>query len=271
MWARISENLYRRRNALGLAACTGVLYFTSFCGYDQHYLAWPCFAPVLWALDDESLTLGEASLIGWAAGLVAHLGVYTWIIGMLRDFGYLPLPLAVLGYVLLCLGQSSLFAVWGLGTHWLASRRGLPLVWAAPVVLVVTEWLYPALFPSYFANSQYRQIPLLQACDLWGTLGLTFLLGLSGAVLYALLAWGVRRRGRFPAAAFTVGVVLLGGTLLYGYGAVADMDDTVAHSEPRVTVGLVQTNMGIYEKSDNPEEGLRRHRAQSQEVQAQGA
>lgn len=271
MWARALDSLRRRSTAFGLAACSGLLYCLGFCGYDQDYLAWGALVPVLWALDDESLTRGEAAALGWTTGAVAHLGVYTWIIGLLRNFAFLPLPLALLGWVLLCLAQGSLFAAWGLGLHTLAQRRNVPLVWAAPVVMVLCEWLYPALFPSYFANSQYRRIALIQGCSLWGVLGLGFLLTLTSAWATAVLRWAVRRDRRWPLGATITTAALLMGTHLYGYGAIADLDDTLDHLDTRLNVGLVQTNMGIYEKSENPVEGLRRHRNQSMELQLQGA
>src|SRR4051812_11077116 len=105
--------LRARRNAFLLAGLSGTLYFTGFCGLDQWLLELVCLAPVLWALDDDTLSGKEALAIAWFFGFVTHAGGYTWIIGMLKKFAYLPLPLALLGYALLCLGQGSLLAAWG--------------------------------------------------------------------------------------------------------------------------------------------------------------
>src|SRR5688572_10556406 len=135
-------------------------------------------------------------------GLVAHMGAYTWITHTLEKFAYLPLPLAILGYFLLCLAQSTLFGAWALLLHWLVHRRGAPLVLAAPVTMTAIEWLYPALFPSYLANSQYQQVTIIQTLALWGPLGLSFLMALCAAVLHGGLDWLVRheRRAPLPAA-----------------------------------------------------------------------
>ena len=197
--------------------------------------------------------------------------VYTWIIGMLRNFGHLPWPLAVLGYVLLCLGQSSLFGAWGFLTWWVSQRLRVPLVWTAPVVMVVVEWLYPALFPSYFADSQYRQLVVIQSADIWGVLGIGFILTLSSAVFYQIAARLVRRRGQMPLGSGIALVVLVIFDIVYGAAALSNIDDTVAVAPKKIRVGMVQTNMGIYDKTQRPSEGLRRHREQSLEVERQGA
>jgi apolipoprotein N-acyltransferase len=254
-----------------LAVASGVLYFVGFCGFDQFYLAWVCLIPVLWALDDETLSVGEALLVAWVFGLITHLGGYTWITGMLRDFGHLPIPLAVLGYFLLCLGQGSLLAVWGLALNRVTTRLGMPLVWAAPVLMVLAERFWPALFPSYLSNSQYRQIVFIQSLDLWGPLGLTFILTLASAVIYQTLAWRLRARHSPPRFGWLLLIALVIANVAYGVGSMANIDDTVSLADERLSVGLVQVNMGIYEKNENPAEGLRRHREQSREVAAQGA
>ncbi|MBI3178640.1 MAG: apolipoprotein N-acyltransferase [Deltaproteobacteria bacterium] len=270
MLKRWWRTIRKRRLALSLAGMSGVLYFVGFCGFDQYYLAWFCLVPVLWALDDATLSGREALLVAWTFGLVTHLGGYTWIIGMLRDFGYLPWPLALLGYFVLCLGQSTLLAAWGWGVHRLVHRHGAPLWLAAPVVMVLAEWLWPALFPSYLSSSQYEQILFIQTLDLWGPLGLSFIVTLASSTLYATLAWRWHAHA-MPRLAWPVLVLLIAGDLTYGWARRTDVLDTAAHADRFIRVGVVQTNMGIYEKSENPREGLERHRDQSLEVERQGA
>lgn len=260
----------RQRQAI-LAIASGAGYAIAWPGYEQWLLAWVCFIPLFWVLDDPGLGKRWALAFSWLAGCTAHMMVYTWIIGMLRNFGHLPWPLAFLGYVLLCVAQASLFGGFGLLTYVVSQRMRVPLVWAAPVCMVVVEWLYPALFPSYFANSQYRQIVVLQSADIWGALGIGFLLTLTSAVLYQVLARLIRGRGQLPLASGIALVVLLAFDLVYGTAALSNIDDTVAVAPKKIRVGMVQTNMGIYDKTQRPAEGLRRHREQSLEVERQGA
>jgi apolipoprotein N-acyltransferase len=260
-----------RRAALALAATSGLLYALGFCGFDQDLCAWFCLVPALWAMDDPKLGAKGALGCGWAMGFVAHLGVYTWLVGMLRDFGYLPIHWAVVGYIVVCFVQSVLFGVWSMGTYVLVQRYRMPMALAAPVVMVLCEWLTPALFPSYMANSQYMRPWVTQACNIWGVLGLTFMLTWTSAALYAALRWLVRDRSSRPGPVLAMWALSLFAMLLYGRQGTASIDADIAAASRHVTVGLVQTNMGIYEKTDNPEEGLRRHQLQSLEVEAAGA
>ncbi|HSI05104.1 MAG TPA: hypothetical protein VLC93_11520, partial [Myxococcota bacterium] len=225
----------QQRQAL-LAVASGAGYAIAWPGYEQWLLAWVCFVPLLWVLDDPGLGKARALGFSWVAGLTAHVLGYTWLIGMLRDFGHLPLPLAVLGFFLVCLGQSSLFGAWGLLTWVVSQRLRVPLVWTAPVTMVVIEWLYPALFPSYFANSQYRQLVVIQSVDIWGVLGVGFILALSSAVIYQVLAWLVRGRGQMPLASGITFVVLVAFDIVYGAAALSNIDDTVAVAPKKIRV-----------------------------------
>jgi apolipoprotein N-acyltransferase len=279
MGAKVSQLLRRLRHELvtyarlySLSALSGGLYAAGFCGFDQHYLAWICLVPQLWVLQRADLTPRRAFYTSWVTGMVAHLGCYTWIVYMLRHFAYLPWPLALLGYALLCLAQSLLLAVWGL-LAWLCCQRGrVSLLWTAPVSMVVAEWLFPALFPSYLANSQYRQPLVLQSLEVWGALGLTFVLVLSCALVQQLGSLIHRRRlpGLAQGASLALATAVCVGNAAYGHFRLDAVTAQLSQATRKVRVGMVQTNMGIYEKTDNPEEGLRRHQEQSLQLQARG-
>lgn len=260
--------LQNRSLHLMAAMVSGVAYFVGFCGYEQWYLAWVCLAPVLLALADPTLKGREAFAIAWTFGWVTHLGGYPWIVYLLRNFAYLPLPAALLGYMLLCAAQGAQLAVWGWGVNRLLHRFKVPITLAAPVMLVVAEWLYPLLFPSYLSNSQFRQLWFIQTLDVWGPLGLSFILALSSALLAAGVLW-VRGQRPFPTWALVAAVMLVGGSVAYGAAAIVSADDSALVAERRVKVGVVQANMGIYEKTRQPREGLMRHRNGSIELQRQ--
>lgn len=249
------------------AVVSGVLYGISFCGYDQLYFAWLCLTPVLVAIASPRWGWWQRLGLAWLAGLVTHLLVYTWIIGTMRDFGHLPVPLSLLGYVLLCLAQSSLFGAWGLAVH-LGHTVGLPLALNAALTMTFVEWLYPALFPSYFANSQYLWPQVFQFLDVTGPLGLTFLLTYScGVLAEGILA--ILGRGRFRL--WTVASLSISMALVLAYGNFRMQQITErADAAPSLKVGLVQASMGIYEKDANPKEGWLRHLRQSQELEDQG-
>ncbi len=251
------------------AVLSGLCYALSFCGFEQDWLVWFCLIPVLWAFGEHRVkTVRQALWAGWLTGLVAHMGVYTWLIGMLADFGGLPFGGAFAGYVIICVVQSVLFGFWGVWMFLLHRRLHVDLIWAAPITMVLAEWLIPALFPSYMANSLHARIVMIQACELWGVLGLTFAATLVCACGYAVLAWLFGRR-TFPTLGLCATSALLIFMLVFGWRSVADVDKTLAQTHEELTVGLVQTNMGIFEKTANPDEGLRRHRDQSLEIEAE--
>lgn len=252
------------------AVASGALYALAFCGFDLHLLAWICLSPLLWALTNEARSPKQAMGLAWLAGLVAHLSVYTWLVYMLRHFAYLPWPLAWLGYMLLCIGQTTLFAAFGWLIFVSTQRSRAPMWLLAPACMTLCEWLVPALFPSYLANSQYRTLTMIQGCELWGVLGLTFILTLSSAVSAATVGRLLQRRA-LPWAGIAAFVLLFAINAGFGLARLAQLNAHPVQPERQVRIGLVQTNMGIYEKTENPAEGLRRHRRQSLELEAQGA
>src|SRR5947209_14652906 len=99
----------RRLRPLLLPTLSGVLYFLSWIGFGIWPLAFVCLVPLLWSLREA--TPRQALWLGWWMGFVTHLGGYTWIMYVLKVFAYAPLPLAFLGYLLVCAVQGFLFGV----------------------------------------------------------------------------------------------------------------------------------------------------------------
>src|SRR3954470_7183261 len=99
-----------------LPTLSGVLYFLSWIGFGVWPLAFVCFLPLLWEL--RNATPKRALWLGAWMGFVTHLGGYTWIIHLLKVFAYAPLPLAVIGYVLICAAQGLLFGAMSFLLRW---------------------------------------------------------------------------------------------------------------------------------------------------------
>ncbi len=263
--------MFCRLSIAGVCAAisSGALYAGGFCGYELPLCSWICWAPLLFYLQKSEASLRSTWLLSWLAGLTAHLIVYTWIMGLLTDFAYLPLPLALLGYVLLCAAQSGLFALWGVLFYFIHRRAGMHMAWAAPLCMVVAEWVFPALFPSYLANAQYKTLWLIQSLDIWGPLGITALvLGCSSVLAHVLYQRHAFKRWAWKSVA--VWSAVFAANALYGYLRVPQVL-THNNTQKSVRLGLIQTNMGIYAKHEDPAEGLRRHREQSLDAQKMGA
>ncbi|MCA9581242.1 MAG: apolipoprotein N-acyltransferase [Myxococcales bacterium] len=223
------------------------------------------FIPLLLAIELRGTgTLRRAALLGLVSGFVTHSGGYYWMIGMLEDFSGFPLWGCVLIAALVFFYQGLQLSV--VAMLWVVLRRwGWRAVWATPVALVVVEWIYPLLFHSYFGNAVYRWTWFTQVADLGGPLLLSgYLALLHGAIYDALDAW---RRGRsFPKLSFGVALTVVAFVLGYGVFRIRQIDERVAGA-PALRVGMVQANLGLFEKRDNPWKGRDFHLEQSLEME----
>jgi apolipoprotein N-acyltransferase len=247
-----------------LATLSGVLYFTGFAGFDQFYLSWFAFVPLLLAI--EGLTPKQSFAVGAWMGLVTNLGGYYWLVGFMEDFSGFPLPLGILFNVILCSYQGLVFA----GFAWIVARgrEKLPLLALVPLANVFMEFAYPLLFPSFTANSQHRVPVVLQIADLFGPLAISAVIVVCNTALY--LAVKARRAGApWPLRELGIAGGIVAATLLYGVVRIGQVE-AVMKRAPKLTVGVVQSNMGIYDKWEDAREGIRRHRDLSKALQDQG-
>jgi apolipoprotein N-acyltransferase len=253
-----------------LATAGGVLYFLGFCGYEQFYLSWVCMVPALWALDSGSLGTRQALATGLAFGAAASLGIFYWIGHTLIVFGGLPAPAAVAGCLLFSVLQGGIMAIWAGAIHLLKSRR-VPLYLISAPALVVSEWFWPALFPSYLSNSQYRQVWLIGSLDLVGPAALSGLIAFASAVAYQSLRSIVSKDRPLPVLALSAFAALFSANLAYGAWSTGRIDGRVAESDRSLQVGLVQANIGPKEKRRNAKENLAVHQELSLALETEGA
>jgi apolipoprotein N-acyltransferase len=249
---------------LWLPALSGVLYFLSWIGFGLWPLSFVCLVPLVLSLRDA--TPRQALWRGAAMGFITHLGGYTWLVHLLRVFAFLPLPLAVLGYVLVCAFQGFLFAVFAVLLRWAWLRTRWPLALLVPLSLVAVEWVYPLLFQSYTGAALMPLLPLMQIADLGGALLTTALLALSsGAVADVLLGGPGRRAGALIATAFAFAVA--GG---YGRYRIADTEQR-ERAAPKRRSAITQPNVGEIELHKNPYASVRTLWSQSAEAHVRGA
>jgi apolipoprotein N-acyltransferase len=241
-----------------LAVLSGVLYFVGFIGFDQWYLEWIALVPLLLVLD--GIQSGRrAFFISWLMGWVTHLGGYYWLVHLLMEFGELPLPLAFLGYLLICLLQSGQLALFGWLAWKLRQRSALGIGWCAPLALVAAEFTYPLmLFDSYLANSQAWQPVLIQISDLGGVLALGAVIALvNGAIAQLILAH--RQQQAWPRALVLSATGALLFTVAYGVLRIEQIEARDATSE-KLKVAMIQGNIGGAEKHLRGPEGITRYR-----------
>ncbi len=253
----------KTKTKIVLATVSGVFYFLGFVGFDQWYLAWLAFVPLLIALH-RTQAAKNAFFLSWWMGTVSFLGGYYWIVHLLQTFAYLSLPLATLGYLLLCIGQGLVFALFGVLAWTLCKRRGMSWSWSAPLALVVAEFIFPMLFPSYTANSQAWIPYLTQVVDIGGVLFLSGIIALINGVIAELILAKMENRAipwKHGAVALASLVLTISySTIRMHYLALWEA------SSPHLKVAIIQANVGAGDKHLRVEEGIDRYREMSDQA-----
>jgi apolipoprotein N-acyltransferase len=247
-----------------LAALSSVLFVLAYPGVGAWPLAFVAFVPVLYATVQLVQRDTQALAVGLCFGALTQAGGYSWLLPTLREFSGLPVAACVLVFALLCLyqgGQLALFA-------WLVyrvRRTGRDALAYTPLGIAAVELAYPLLFPNPFGASLHRAIWPLQLAELGGPALLSMLLLLLNAAVCAALCWAGGERAR-PTR--LLGAAALSLVLACGYGALrsAQVSASTATS-PKLTVGLVQANLGSWQKREDRAEGRHRHIEQSKQLE----
>ncbi len=257
-----------RTRAYAWAVLGGVLYFLGWAGFGYWPLALFSLVP-LWVALELSIERPwhDALGVSWVYGIVMVAGGYHWLVPFFEVFsGYGSFAsggfwLAFSTFI------GAQYGVYGLLYAWLR-RRGWSVTLAALPTLVAAEWLYPKLFPVYLANS-FSQLPaLVQVADLGGPLLVTAVATMVNLTVFETWRWrrGVRAA---PRAVWGATIFSVGLTVAYAMIRIPQVEATMA-SAPPFRVGVVQVNMGIFDKRSDAAEGHRRHLEQSRELETEG-
>ncbi len=254
---------------LGIAALGGIGVFLAFPRAGIWPLAWVALVPILWSA--RGATGKQHFIIGWFAGTVDNIGSFYWICGMLMDFGHMSTWLSLAITVLLAAYQGLVFGLW----LYLLFRLQRRCTWGygllAPLTYVAAEALIYFIFPWYYGNSQYRVIPFIQICELGGVMLLSFLLVMVNGLL--MDSW-LRFRNGLPRPWLPLLVAACVPLVLGGYGWLRmAMLDSEMRDAPHLAIGLVEADVGIWEKEDplKIEDNLVLHQRMSIELEKQGA
>lgn len=256
------------RYALG--ALTGTLYFLGWAGFDLWPLSFVAFVPLIAAIDPENdpegapLRWKRVAEIGFFAGLAMNLGGFYWLSTTLRSFSGFSLPVCTLLMTVVCSYQALGLTLLALLYRYARARLGVGNLGSAALAMGLSEWVFPELFTKYFGASLHGLPLAIQVADLGGPLLLSSLLIAASVAFYELGKLATKRSFKRKRVLIVAG--LWGATLLYGAYRIHAVDAEAAASD-QITVGTVQTNMGLTQKHDDPEEGLQRHIDQTLELQ----
>lgn len=215
--------------------------------------------PLFFLLDRDEIK--KRTFYSWIAGGLFFTILFYWIAVPVIDYGgsyrYLALP----GMVVVCFSLGvfwALFALWA--PFFLQKRRGFPLL-SIPALWTLLEFLRTILFPPLplgLLGHTQTQIPfLIQTADLFGTLGITFLVVFTNTFLFLLFTHRVKRK--------EVLLVLLFASTILVYGV---LSMGTVEEENLLTLGIVQSNIPQEEKWDHnfQERNIQRHLKPTEEM-----
>jgi apolipoprotein N-acyltransferase len=236
-----------------LALVSGALLALSFPRFGHPAFAWIALVPLLVALTGwkgSDALRGQpplrAFLLGLTSGFVYFTGTLYWTGTVIRTFGGVPLPVAVLGVCLLALYQGFFPALFALISSRLFARGGLGALLLAAPAWVATEFFRGVVFGGFpwvlLGDSQVTVLSVAQLASVLGVYGVSGLVAfVSATIAFATLTTGRRRVAAVASAMLVLGAIALWGTLRIA-------DGSLTRSGTPIRVGLIQANVAQEDK-----------------------
>lgn len=261
---------WRRRGELGriygLLLLGSVLMFLGFAGFGIWPLGFIAMLPAMFVLDPVEHRGGFSRpdfsreggrLFFWRAlffGTVAYTGGFYWIEYTLRLFSGFPIALSALFSTVFWAFQGLQFVV----MLWIfrhGRRNGWPAALALPAGYLTTEHLFPMLFEHYYGSSLMAVPALVQVAELGGPELTTLITMLPAGALYDVLQ-SVSRKEKIRPIGPAVAIAYLLFVVGFGVWRIGDIDARMA-AAPRLSIGVVQPNLGLFDRFEDPRESLR--------------
>lgn len=250
-----------RLRAHAILLVSSVLMFLGFAGFGVWWMGFFALVPALFVVDPLEDRGGFDRPGGrtfffraWLFGTVAYAGGFYWIAYTLAEFSGFPLPIASVFATIFWAWQGLQFVA----MLWLFRRarlNGWSASAAVPAAYVATEAVFPMLFEHYYGNGLYRMPVLTQIADIAGPeicTGLVFLV--NGALYDALSA--ASKKAPIPRLGPAVAIASVIFTVAYGSYRLGQVDEFDASAE-RLHVALVQPNLGLFDRWEDPRVGDR--------------
>ncbi len=225
-----------------MSIASGILLFLSFPKHGTGIMAWVALIPLFFALRDAD-DFRDGLIVGFAAGLTFNIGLMYWITFVVVHYGHLAYSIGIFLMVLVAAYLSIYVALFAAGLAYL-SGKGISRIIAAPALWTCLEYGKSHLLTGFpwesLAYSQYLNRHLIQAVDITGTYGITFIIVLVNVVIYDLLNERFRGRRVMVEAALCCIVIL--GIYCYGYIRIGQIDD-VSRTAETLDVSVIQGNM----------------------------
>ncbi|MCP4263126.1 MAG: apolipoprotein N-acyltransferase, partial [Planctomycetes bacterium] len=142
------------------------------------FLAWVSFVPFIVACCPEAKPR-RLILISYVISLFYWLGNLYWIF-----------PVTIVGWIAFCIYTAVLWPILVMTLRYCMAKK-IPLFLATAVLIVGIERLQGLFLGRFFwrflAHSQYQNITIIQIADIFGTAGLSFLIGMVNGMLAELI------------------------------------------------------------------------------------
>ncbi|MCJ7663459.1 MAG: apolipoprotein N-acyltransferase [Desulfobacterales bacterium] len=190
---------------IGLALLTSAFLILSFPNPDQGWLAWFALVPLILACRGRGFTVSVG--LGLLSGMAAAFGIFNW---MFELHGFQTHHALILAFYI-----GIYPALWCIGLSFF-SRSRLPRVIIGPALWVAIDYLkahagFMAVPWATFAQSQHRNLALIQTATITGEYGITFLVVMGNIALAELITQRTWRSA--IAVGLVICVVHVGGVI----------------------------------------------------------
>lgn len=221
-----------KKDKYAFAVLSGVLFFLSFPPYNNAYLAFFAFVPILTAIDE--LTAKESFILGCVMGFVFGLGLLYWI----YIFNLLALPGLLLAF-------SLFFGISFFLYKYISDRLFFISVFLFPIVFTSIEYLRSSGYWGFpwglVGYSQYNFNLLIQISEITGVFGVSFLVLLANtSITFLILSKFTFNRILIEVVS---ALIIFFIVFLYGY----DAQKKMTKLKDFVNIALVQPNFNSWE------------------------
>ena len=198
---------------------------------------------------DGARPLRSAFLAGWVFSSIVNAIELYWLVGLLEVFGGFPTIAAVPTAMLLWCAQGIPYGLAALAAVSLVRSRPhvrVGLWWVLPCTLATVTALAPKLFPWRLAHSQIGWLPYVQLAEVGGETLLDLTVATVAGGLYEAMRRSTWAERSLPMA---IAVIAFALPPLWGVQRMQEIERRREEASV-LRVGVVQPNVGIFEKRD---------------------
>lgn len=202
-------------------------------------------------------TYKGAFILGWISGLIMYIIGFNWFIDAFSDVMGLSQD-SVLNYIALILFS----LVYSIKLPFInlllkifdEKLNNLSIIITFPIIITAVDFIIPQFFPFYFGNMMYKDVYLMQTAELFGVLGITFIMALSNVFIFEILSYifpkftKSRMKNRPILITVTVMVIIITAHL-YGFFRIKQIE---AHEKEidSINIGFIQPNTPMLYEED---------------------